>query len=309
MAEFIEKDPDKEELDSVEEVTEEELTAAEETMDHLELVDTLGIYLKETGRCDLLSAQEEETVGRKAANGDALARQAMIEANLRLVVSIAKRYCNRELPLADLIQEGNIGLIKAVEKYNTDLGFKFSTYATWWIRQAITRAIADQGLLIRLPVHMTETINKVRAVYRDLTLQFRREPTVEEIAERICWPPEKIEYILRLNSDTVSLDTPIGEDGDSRISDFIPDTDAQDPAEAANLSALERDLHKVLLTLTDRERRVIELRYGLEDGRTRTLEEVGAVFHVTRERIRQIEAKALRKLRHPSRSGLLVDYI
>lgn len=309
MAEFIEKDPDKEELDSVEEVTEEELTAAEETMDHLELVDTLGIYLKETGRFDLLSAQEEETVGRKAANGDALARQAMIEANLRLVVSIAKRYCNRELPLADLIQEGNIGLIKAVEKYNTDLGFKFSTYATWWIRQAITRAIADQGLLIRLPVHMTETINKVRAVYRDLTLQFRREPTVEEIAERICWPPEKIEYILRLNSDTVSLDTPIGEDGDSRISDFIPDTDAQDPAEAANLSALERDLHKVLLTLTDRERRVIELRYGLEDGRTRTLEEVGAVFHVTRERIRQIEAKALRKLRHPSRSGLLVDYI
>ncbi len=309
MAEFIEKTPDKEDLGSVEEITEEELTDAEETIDQLELVDTLGVYLKETGTFDLLSAQEEEVIGRKAAHGDALARQAMIEANLRLVVSIAKRYSNRGMPLVDLIQEGNIGLIKAVEKYNSDLGFKFSTYATWWIKQAITRAIADQVLLIRLPVHMTETINKVRAVYRDLTLQYGREPTVEEIAEYLCWPLEKIEYVLRINSDTVSLDTPVGEDGDSRISDFIPDIDALDPAEAADSSALERDLHKVLLTLTDRERRVIELRYGLKDGRTRTLEEVGAEFHVTRERIRQIEAKALRKLRHPSRSGLLVDYI
>lgn len=309
MAEFIEKTPDKEDLGSVEEITEEELTDAEETIDQLELVDTLGVYLKETGTFDLLSAQEEEVIGRKAAHGDALARQAMIEANLRLVVSIAKRYSNRGMPLVDLIQEGNIGLIKAVEKYNSDLGFKFSTYATWWIKQAITRAIADQVLLIRLPVHMTETINKVRAVYRDLTLQYGREPTVKEIAEYLCWPLEKIEYVLRINSDTVSLDTPVGEDGDSRISDFIPDIDALDPAEAADSSALERDLHKVLLTLTDRERRVIELRYGLEDGRTRTLEEVGAEFHVTRERIRQIEAKALRKLRHPSRSGLLVDYI
>ena len=309
MVDLIEKSPDKEELDSVEEVTEEELTAAEEAIDSLALVDTLGMYLKETGRFDLLSAQEEETIGRKAANGDALARQTMIEANLRLVVSIAKRYCNRGMPLVDLIQEGNIGLIKAVERYNSALGYKFSTYATWWIRQAITRAIADQALLIRLPVHMTETINKVRAVYRELTLQYGREPTTEEIAEFLFWPLEKVEYVLRLNSDTVSLDTPIGEDGDSQISDFIPDTDAKDPAEAAESSALKSDLHKVLLTLTDRERRVIELRYGLEDGRTRTLEEVGSEFHVTRERIRQVEAKALRKLRHPSKARLLVDYI
>ena len=303
-----EKAPGKEELLSVEEVTEEELNDAEETIDSLVLVDALGMYLKETGRFDLLSRQEEEIIGRKAAAGDVAAKHAMIEANLRLVVSIAKRYSNRGMPLMDLIQEGNIGLIKAVERYNSDLGFKFSTYATWWIRQAITRAIADQALLIRLPVHMTETLNKVRTAYRDLTIQNGREPTREEIAEVLFWPLEKVESVFRLKSDIVSLDTPIGEDGDSQISDFIPDTDAEDPAEAAETSALESDLHKVLLSLTDRERRVIELRYGLEDGRSRTLEEVGAEFHVTRERIRQIEAKALRKLRHPSRARLLVDY-
>ena len=309
MTEIMDKLPDEAELNAVEEITEEELSAAEETIENLALLDTLGMYLKETGRFELLSQRQEEELGRLAAGGDPAARQAMIEANLRLVVSIAKRYCNRGMPMTDLIQEGNIGLIKAVERFNSGLGFKFSTYATWWIRQAITRAIADQALLIRLPVHMTESLNKVRAVYRDLTLQLGRDPTSDEIAGQLCWPVEKVASILRLNNDTISLDTPVGEDGDSQISDFLPDAGAEDPAEAAESSALESDLRDVLSTLTDRERRVIELRYGLLDGRTRTLEEVGVEFHVTRERIRQIEAKALRKLRHPSRSRRLADYV
>ena len=309
MTEIMDKLPDEAELNAVEEITEEELSAAEETIENLALLDTLGMYLKETGRFELLSQRQEEELGRLAAGGDPAARQAMIEANLLLVVSIAKRYCNRGMPMTDLIQEGNIGLIKAVERFNSGLGFKFSTYATWWIRQAITRAIADQALLIRLPVHMTESLNKVRAVYRDLTLQLGRDPTSDEIAGQLCWPVEKVASILRLNNDTISLDTPVGEDGDSQISDFLPDAGAEDPAEAAESSALESDLRDVLSTLTDRERRVIELRYGLLDGRTRTLEEVGVEFHVTRERIRQIEAKALRKLRHPSRSRRLADYV
>ncbi len=307
--ENVEKLPDEEELRTVEEVTQEELSAAEETMDSLVWIDTLGLYLKETGKFDLLLPQEEEELGRRAANGDLKARQTMIEANLRLVVSIAKRYSNRGMPLVDLIQEGNIGLIKAVEKFNPELGFKFSTYATWWIRQAITRAIADQGLLIRLPVHMVETVNKVRSLSRTLTADLGRDPTSEEIADYLGWPIEKVEYILRLNNDTVSLDTPVGDDGDSQIMDFLPDTEAEDPEAAAETSAMVRDLHDVLSSLTDRERRVIELRYGLEDGRARTLEEVGAEFHVTRERIRQIEAKALRKMRHPSRARRLAEYV
>jgi len=309
MVEINDKLPDEKELNTVEEVTEEELNDAENTIDSLVIADTLGAYLKETGKFELLSSQQEEMLGRRAAEGDIIARQTMIEANLRLVVSIAKRYCNRGMPLVDLIQEGNIGLIKAVEKFNPELGFKFSTYATWWIRQAITRAIADQGLLIRLPVHMVETLNKVRAVFRELTSQLGHDPSNEELADSLGWPLERVEYVLSLNNDTVSLDTPVGEDGDSNIADFLPDSRAENPAEAAEMSALESDLRNVLLSLSDRERRVIELRYGLNDGKTRTLEEVGVEFHVTRERIRQIEAKALRKLRHPSRSRKLIDYV
>ncbi len=301
--------PDAAELRAVEEVTEEELSAAEEAMESLALVDTLGLYLKETGRFALLQPQEEETLGRRAARGDAQARQTMIEANLRLVVSVAKRYANRGMPLTDLIQEGNIGLIKAVEKFNPDLGFKFSTYATWWIRQAITRAIADQGLLIRLPVHMVETLNKARAAQRAMLVELGHDPSDEEVAERLGWPVEKVRFVLQLNGETVSLDTPVGEDGDSQMMDFLPDTAAEDPEEAAEAEAMVRDLHAALATLTDRERSVIKLRYGLEDGRVRTLEEVGAIFRVTRERIRQIEAKALHKLRHPSRAKRLAEYV
>lgn len=301
--------PDTDELHNVDEISHEELEEADRLLESLTVNDSLGTYLRQAGSYALLSAVQEEQLSRQIAEGNVEARQTMIVANLRLVVSIAKRYCNRGLPFSDLIQEGNIGLMKAVEKFDPDLGFKFSTYATWWIRQSITRAIADQALIIRLPVHMTESLNKVRMASRDLTLSLGRNPTVNEIAQDLDWDPRKIEYILNLNTDTVSLDTPIGEDGDSFLGDFISDELSENPETAVEESALQYDLHRTLESLTERERKVIELRFGLVDGRERTLEEVGSAFNVTRERIRQIEAKALRKLRHPTRSKVLREYI
>lgn len=301
--------PDENSLRSVEEVSAEELSQAER-MDETDLSsDSIGMYLKEAGHYSLLSPEEEEKTARLAALGDEHARQKMIEANLRLVISIAKRYSNRGLPLSDLLQEGNIGLMKAVEKFNPELGFKFSTYATWWIRQAITRAIADQALIIRLPVHMTESLGKVRAASRALTLQLGRVPAAAEIGDELGWDEKRVEYLLRLNNETISLDSPVGEDGDSLIGDFISDDRTEGPAAAAESMSLKADIHDVLSSLTDRERQVIVLRFGLYDGRAHTLEEVGTRFGVTRERIRQIEAKALRKLRHPYRSRRLVDYV
>ena len=304
-----ERQPDAEELHRVDEVTHEELEEADRLLESLTVQDSLSIYLRQAGSFALLTAAQEERLSRQIAEGSASARQTMIEANLRLVVSIAKRYCNRGLPFSDLIQEGNIGLMKAVEKFDPNLGFKFSTYATWWIRQSITRALADQALLIRLPVHMKEALNKVRAASRDLTGSLGRKPTVDEIAQELEWDPRRVAYLLNLNTDTVSLDTPIGEDGDSFLGDFLSDDLSQSPESAAEESALRRDVHQVLESLTERERQVIELRFGLIDGRERTLEEVGALFHVTRERIRQIETKAIRRLRHPLHSRRLRGYI
>jgi len=304
-----ETQPDADELHNVDEISHEELEEADKLLESLTVNDSLGAYLRQAGSYALLSATQEEQLSRQIVEGNTGARKAMIEANLRLVVSIAKRYCNRGLPFSDLIQEGNIGLMKAVEKFDPNLGFKFSTYATWWIRQSITRAIADQALIIRLPVHMTESLNKVRMASRDLTISLGRNPTVNEIAQNLGWDPQKTEYILNLNTDTVSLDTPIGEDGDSFLGDFISDELSENPETAVEESALQHDLHRALESLTERERKVIELRFGLADGKERTLEEVGTEFKVTRERIRQIEAKALRKLRHPTRSRILREYI
>ncbi len=271
--------------------------------------DPVRMYLKEIGRVDLLSAQEEIQLAQRIEEGDEEAKRRLAEANLRLVVSIAKRYVGRGMLFLDLIQEGNMGLIKAVEKFDYRKGYKFSTYATWWIRQAITRAIADQARTIRIPVHMVETINKLIRVQRQLLQDLGREPSPEEIAEDMDLTPDKVREILKIAQEPVSLETPIGEEDDSHLGDFIEDQDATSPSEHAAYELLKEQLEDVLDTLTDREENVLRLRFGLDDGRTRTLEEVGKVFGVTRERIRQIEAKALRKLRHPSRSKRLKDFL
>ncbi|SHG96466.1 RNA polymerase sigma factor RpoD [Tepidibacter thalassicus] len=271
--------------------------------------DPVRMYLKEIGKIPLLSAQEEIELAKRMEEGDEIAKKRLVEANLRLVVSIAKRYVGRGMLFLDLIQEGNLGLIKAVEKFDYSKGYKFSTYATWWIRQAITRAIADQARTIRIPVHMVETINKLIRVSRQLLQELGREPKPEEIAKEMDMPEEKIREILKIAQEPVSLETPIGEEEDSHLGDFIPDEDAPAPAEAAAYSLLKEQIEEVLGSLNEREQKVLKLRFGLEDGRARTLEEVGREFDVTRERIRQIEAKALRKLRHPSRSKKLKDYL
>ena len=271
--------------------------------------DPVKVYLKEIGRVPLLSPEEEIDLAIKIADGNTEAKKRLCQANLRLVVSIAKRYLGRGMLFLDLIQEGNLGLLKAVDKFDYTKGFKFSTYATWWIRQAITRAIADQGRTIRIPVHMVETINKVKKVSSQLLHQNGHEPTADEIASEIDMPVDKVRDIMRVAQEPVSLETPIGEEEDSHLGDFIPDDDAPAPADAASHTLLREQLNEVLDTLTPREEKVLRLRFGLEDGRSRTLEEVGKEFNVTRERIRQIEAKALRKLRHPSRSKILKDYL
>ncbi|MBQ7875720.1 MAG: RNA polymerase sigma factor RpoD [Clostridia bacterium] len=271
--------------------------------------DHVRMYLKEIGKVPLLSPAEEHEYAKRMAEGDDEARQKLTEANLRLVVSIAKRYVGRGMLFLDLIQEGNLGLIKAVEKFDYTKGYKFSTYATWWIRQAITRAIADQARTIRIPVHMVETINKLIHVSRQLLQELGREPTPEEIAKEMNMSLEKVREIMKIAQEPVSLETPIGEEEDSHLGDFIPDDDAPAPSEAASFMLLKEQLMEVLGTLTPREEMVLRLRFGLVDGRARTLEEVGGVFNVTRERIRQIEAKALRKLRHPSRSKKLKDFL
>ncbi|WP_150844403.1 MULTISPECIES: RNA polymerase sigma factor RpoD [unclassified Clostridium] len=271
--------------------------------------DPVRMYLKEIGKVPLLSAEEEMRLAKLIENGDEYAKKKLAEANLRLVVSIAKRYVGRGMLFLDLIQEGNLGLIKAVEKFDYSKGFKFSTYATWWIRQAITRAIADQARTIRIPVHMVETINKLIRVSRQLLQELGREPLPEEIAKHMDMSVDKVREIMKIAQEPVSLETPIGEEEDSHLGDFIPDDDALAPAEAAAFTMLKEQLISQLRTLTPREEKVLRLRFGLDDGRARTLEEVGKEFNVTRERIRQIEAKALRKLRHPSRSKKLKDYL
>ena len=277
--------------------------------DGISIEDPVRMYLKEIGKVPLLSADEEVELAKRMAEGDEDAKKRLAEANLRLVVSIAKRYVGRGMLFLDLIQEGNLGLIKAVEKFDYHKGFKFSTYATWWIRQAITRAIADQARTIRIPVHMVETINKLIRVSRQLLQELGREPTPEEIAAELDMPVERVREILKISQEPVTLETPIGEEEDSHLGDFIQDDNVPVPAEAAAQTLLKEQLDEVLDTLTEREQKVLRLRFGMDDGRARTLEEVGKEFDVTRERIRQIEAKALRKLRHPSRSRKLRDYL
>ena len=277
--------------------------------DGVSIEDPVRMYLKEIGKVPLLTAEEEIELAKRMEDGDEEAKKRLAEANLRLVVSIAKRYVGRGMLFLDLIQEGNLGLIKAVEKFDYTKGYKFSTYATWWIRQAITRAIADQARTIRIPVHMVETINKLIRVSRQLLQELGREPTPEEIAAEMNLPVERVREILKISQEPVSLETPIGEEEDSHLGDFIQDDNVPVPAEAAAFTLLKEQLVEVLETLTDREQKVLRLRFGLDDGRARTLEEVGKEFKVTRERIRQIEAKALRKLRHPSRSKKLKDYL
>ena len=301
--------PALEELQEIEEVTEEEIADTDALVDTFSTDDPVRMYLKEIGKVPLLTPEEEQELARRMADGDEEAKRRMAEANLRLVVSIAKRYVGRGMLFLDLIQEGNLGLIKAVDKFDYTKGYKFSTYATWWIRQAITRAIADQARTIRIPVHMVETINKVIRVSRQLLQELGHDPSAEEIAEEMGMPVDKVRDILKIAQEPVSLETPIGEEEDSHLGDFIPDEDASEPSEAASFSLLREQLMTVLDTLTPREKKVLELRFGIVDGRTRTLEEVGKEYNVTRERIRQIEAKALRKLRHPSRSKKLRDFL
>ena len=297
-------------LDVEDEPTEEELENIEMAVpDGVSIEDPVRMYLKEIGKVPLLTAEEEKELAMKMEAGDMEAKKRLAEANLRLVISIAKRYVGRGMLFLDLIQEGNLGLIKAVEKFDYRKGYKFSTYATWWIRQAITRAIADQARTIRIPVHMVETINKLIRVQRQLLQELGREPYPEEIAEKMGLPVERVREIQKISQEPVSLETPIGEEEDSHLGDFIQDDNVPVPAEAAAFTLLKEQLVEVLGTLTEREQKVLCLRFGLEDGRARTLEEVGKEFDVTRERIRQIEAKALRKLRHPSRSRKLKDYL
>ena len=281
----------------------------EQLLEGVASTDPIREYLKEIGSIPLLTQEQEQDLAKRKSEGDAEAGKKLVEANLRLVVSIAKRYVGRGMLFLDLIQEGNLGLIKAVEKFDYRKGYKFSTYATWWIRQAITRAIADQARTIRIPVHMVETINKLIRVSRQLLQELGREPTPEEIAEEMKMPVERVREILKISQEPVSLETPIGEEEDSHLGDFIKDDNVPVPADAATFTLLKEQLEEVLGTLTEREQKVLTLRFGLEDGRARTLEEVGKEFNVTRERIRQIEAKALRKLRHPSRSRKLKDYL
>ena len=297
-------------IDMIDENSEEEPDLLDLSIpDSINIEDPVRMYLKEIGKVPLLTAEEEIELAKRMENGDEDAKKRLAEANLRLVVSIAKRYVGRGMLFLDLIQEGNLGLIKAVEKFDYNKGFKFSTYATWWIRQAITRAIADQARTIRIPVHMVETINKLVRVSRQLLQELGREPTPEEIAERMEIPVERVREILKISQEPVSLETPIGEEEDSHLGDFIQDDNVPVPADAAAFTLLKEQLVEVLGTLTEREQKVLRLRFGLDDGRARTLEEVGKEFNVTRERIRQIEAKALRKLRHPSRSRKLKDYL
>ena len=301
--------PEVEELAAIEEVAEEEINDTDALADSFSTDDPVRMYLKEIGKVPLLSPEEELELATRMSQGDEEARHRMTEANLRLVVSIAKRYVGRGMLFLDLIQEGNLGLIKAVEKFDHTKGYKFSTYATWWIRQAITRAIADQARTIRIPVHMVETINKTIRVSRQLLQELGHDPSAEEIARELDMPVEKVRDILKISQEPVSLETPIGEEEDSHLGDFIPDEDASEPSEVASFSLLREQLEEVLDTLTPREKKVLELRFGMADGHSRTLEEVGKEFNVTRERIRQIEAKALRKLRHPSRSKKLRDFL
>lgn len=308
-------DPDDLDIKSIDEESSEDTETAEtETAEiavpkGISIDDPVRMYLKEIGKIPLLKPHEEVEFARLMSEGDERSKQKLVEANLRLVVSIAKRYVGRGMLFLDLIQEGNLGLIKAVEKFDYKKGYKFSTYATWWIRQAITRAIADQARTIRIPVHMVETINKLIRVSRQLLQELGRDPKPEEIAKVMNMSEDKVREIMKIAQDPVSLETPIGEEEDSHLGDFIPDEDAPAPAEAAAYSLLKEQIEEVLNTLNDREQKVLKLRFGLEDGRARTLEEVGKEFDVTRERIRQIEAKALRKLRHPSRSKKLRDYL
>ena len=304
-----EMSPSAEDLELIEEENLADTVDTDEMSEAMSINDPVRMYLKEIGKIPLLTGEEEQEVAKRLAEGDEEAHNVMVEANLRLVVSIAKRYVGRGLQFLDLIQEGNLGLIKAVGKFDYEKGYKFSTYATWWIRQAISRAIADHARTIRIPVHMVETINRVSRASHELVQDLGRDPSTGEIAEKLNLPVEKVEEILRVAQEPISLETPVGEEDDSHLGDFIQDEDASEPADAATFALLREQLAGVLKTLTPREEKVLCLRYGLSDGKMHTLEEVGEEFDVTRERIRQIEAKALRKLRHPSRSKILKDFL
>ncbi len=301
--------PTDSDLMNIDSQVQEDLNKLEESAEEGATTDPVRMYLKEIGKIPLLSAEEEIELAKRISEGDEEAKKRMIEANLRLVVSVAKHYLGRGMQLLDLIQEGNMGLLKAVEKFDYTKGYKFSTYATWWIRQSITRAVADQARTIRIPVHMVETINRVSRTSRSLVQELGREPTLDEISDALGIPQEKIAEVMKIAQDPVSLETPVGEEDDSHLGDFIPDSDVTEPAESASYNMLRQQLTEVMQTLSPRECKVLRLRFGMEDGRAHTLEEVGKEFDVTRERVRQIEAKALRKLRHPSRSKLLKDFL